>query len=820
MAAHAQYGESTPLIRTSRAATLAEQRRRRENQTCRRFFLIATTCIALWGLFSFFFQAFFVWPYHYHRSHDGRYSSTDRDGKSLSYEQLKKILLDTPDADKAREWSQYYTSGAHLAGKNFSQADWTRQKWESWGVPSSIAAYDVYINYPVDHSLSLLEKAKGHTNDWDVTFKASLTEDVLDQDPTSGSKDSIPTFHGYSASGNVTGQFVYVNYGTYADYEDLIWAGVDLKGKIAIAKYGGIFRGLKIKRAQELGMVGVLIYSDPGDDGDATEQNGYDAYPDGPARQPSSVQRGSVQFLSTRPGDPTTPGYPSKPGAPRAPASDSTPSIPSIPISYADALPLLKALNGHGPKASDFGNPWTRNLGLSHKGVEYNVGPSPANVALNLYNEQEYVTTPQWDVIGIVNGTIPNEVIIIGNHRDAWIVGGAADPNSGSAVLNEVVRSVGAALEAGWQPHRTIVFASWDGEEYGLVGSTEWVEEYLPWIDDANVAYINVDVGAAGPVFQASAAPLLNQVLRDATNQVPSANQSIQGQTIGDVWDGRISTMGSGSDFTAFQDYAGVPCIDMGFKGGPNGPVYHYHSNYDSFWWMDKYGDPGFAYHRSMAQLLGILMAELTENLVIPFQAAEYVDALGTYLDQVESKLRRYPHSDDDDDDYVSIESMDDEALFLERARIGSNTSHTSNNPHDAIGNADAFWTSLKDMRLSLARFRIVAGELDEQAERAREILDNGLPWWNIVGKIRLGVTILVVNYKYKELERHFLFEGGLDGRNWFKHVVFAPGLWTGYAGAVYPGLMESIDAKNYSNGLKWAGIINKCIQRATKSLQ
>ncbi|KAJ2971965.1 hypothetical protein NQ176_g7426 [Zarea fungicola] len=822
MAGYSAYNESTPLIRTSRAAALAEQRRKRENRTCRRFFLIATTCIALWGLFSFFFQAFFVWPYHYHRTHNGRYSGTDRDGKSLTHDELRAILLETPSAERAREWSQYYTSGAHLAGKNFSQADWTRQKWESWGVPSSIAAYDVYTNYPVDHSLSLLHKSKG-SDRWDVSFKASLVEDVLDEDSTSGSPDSIPTFHGYSASGNVTGQFVYVNYGTYADYEDLLIAGVDLKGKIAIAKYGGIFRGLKIKRAQELGMIGALLYSDPGDDGEATEENGYEAYPNGPARQPSSVQRGSVEFLSIRPGDPTTPGYPSKPGAPRAPADDAIPSIPSIPISYADALPILKALNGHGPKASDLGTPWTRNLGLSGKGVKYNIGPSPANVVLNLYNEQEYVTTPQWDVIGIVNGTVPNEVVIIGNHRDAWIVGGAGDPNSGSAVLNEVIRSVGVALRAGWKPHRTIVFASWDGEEYGLVGSTEWVEEYLPWICDANVAYVNVDGGASGPEFHASAAPLLNQVLRDATTLVLSPNQTVKGQTIHDVWDGRISTMGSGSDFTAFQDHAGVPCIDMGFKGNDNSAVYHYHSNYDSFWWMDNYGDPGFQYHRTMAQLLGIVMTELSENLVIPFQAAEYVDALGTYLDQVENKLHRYENRDDDDTAY--LESLDDEALFLERARIGGLSSMnnlTSSTAGDdvATGQGDAFLASLKNIRLSLARFRIAATELDEQAEYAREVLDHGLPWWNIVGKIRLGVTILTVNYKYLELERYFLFEGGLDGRSWFKHVVFAPGLWTGYAGAVYPGLMESIDAQDYSNGLKWSGIINNCIKRATLSLR
>lgn len=339
----------------------------------------------------------------------------------------------------------------------------------------------------------MLEKSKSKSTDeeaWKVSFEATLREDVLDEDPTTQLEESIPTFHGYSASGNVTGSFVYVNYGTYLDYEDLLNANVSLEGKIAVARYGGIFRGLKVKRAQELGMIGCVLFTDPGDDGEMTEANGYDTYPNGPARHPSSVQRGSVQFLSVAPGDPTTPGYPSKPGVPRAPVDGAIPSIPSLPISFVEALPILKALNGVGPSAKDFGKYWTRNTGLGYKGVEYNIGPSADNVVLNLVNEQEYVTTDQWDVIGIINGTIPDEVIVIGNHRDAWIAGGAGDPNSGSAVLNEVIRSFGQALEKGWKPLRTIVFASWDGEEYGLVGSTEWVEEYLPWLTVANVAYV------------------------------------------------------------------------------------------------------------------------------------------------------------------------------------------------------------------------------------------------------------------------------------------------------------------------------------------
>lgn len=212
------------------------------------------------------------------------------------------------------------------------------------------------------------------------------------------------------------------------------------------------------------------------------------------------------------PGDPTTPGYPSKPGADRQPVDGAIPSIPSLPISYLDALPLLKALNGHGPKAKDFNKYW-QGGGLGYKGIDYNIGPSPDHLALNLYNEQDYQITPLWNVIGIINGTIPDEVIVLGNHRDAWILGGAGDPNSGSAALNELVRSFGAALEAGWKPLRTIVLASWDGEEYGLVGSTEWVEEYLPWLSASTVAYLNVDVGTAGPHFTASAAPLLNKAL-------------------------------------------------------------------------------------------------------------------------------------------------------------------------------------------------------------------------------------------------------------------------------------------------------------------
>lgn len=381
----------------------------------------------------------------------------------------------------------------------------------------------------------------------------------------------------------------------------------------------------------------------------------------------------------------------------------------------------MKALNGHGPKASDFSKYWNRNNGLGYKGVEYYIGPSPDDVVLNLDNQQEYTVTPMWDVIGVVNGTIPNEVLVVGNHRDAWIAGGAGDPNSGSAALNEVIRSVGAAVDAGWKPLRTIVFASWDGEEYGLVGSTEWVEEFLPWIQAANVAYINVDVAVSGPHFDAGATPTLNQVFRDVVGKVPSPNQTVEGQTIGDLWDGSIETLGSGSDFTAFQDFAGVPCINLGFTGDSGSAVYQYHSNYDSFHWMSKYGDPGFKYHRAVAQSIGLMISTLVDSVIIPLRAAEYADELDGYLDGVVAKLTAESGAVDEDED--EDEAVSEADVMALRARV---------TPGDVTGSADALRQSLTAVREAIATFRIKALETDELAAWANSVLDAGVPWWNL----------------------------------------------------------------------------------------
>nr|OQO22324.1 hypothetical protein B0A51_13041 [Rachicladosporium sp. CCFEE 5018] len=714
-------------------------------------------------------------------------------GNGLDYADLKDILLTTPSAAKAREWSQYYTAGPHLAGKNLSQAEWTRDRWQEWGVKSHVVDYEVYINYPISHRLALLDEGK-------AAFEATLEEDVLEDDPTTGLEDRIPVFHGYSASGNVTAQYVYANYGTYADFQALVDAGIALEGKIAFVKYGGIFRGLKVKRAEDLGMIGVVIYSDPGDDGDITEENGYKPYPAGPARNPSAVQRGSVEYLSIGPGDPTTIGYPSKPGVPRQPTEGKIPVIPSLPVSYAEALPFLRALNHIGPNATAI---WPEHSGgLGYKNVSYSIGPSPPGVTINLVNTQEYVTTPLWNTIGVINGSIANEVVIIGNHRDAWIAGGAADPNSGSASLNEVIRSFGVALSKGWKPQRTIVFASWDGEEYGLIGSTEWVEEYIPWLTDAAVAYINVDVGAIGPDFAVAAAPLLNKAIMDVALQVPSPNQTIAGQTVGSLWSGHISTMGSGSDFTAFQDFAGIPSINVEFSGSPGGNlpggsgevkgVYHYHSNYDSFAWMDKYGDPGFLYHETIAKIIALLAAKLSEEPVISFNAVDYAAGLERYLGHLQDGVKELLGS-----------TVTKAELSVEAAKI------------------------LAPLTRAIANFRDHATALDSWAAFVDSATAGTSPPSTHV-RSKLYTSVQAVNTAYKRLERDFYYAPGLDSRTWFKHIVFAPGIWTGYAGATFPGVWEALEygdekwtAEERKKQVKrWIGICANAVAKAGESIK
>ncbi|KXL50673.1 MAG: hypothetical protein FE78DRAFT_532623, partial [Acidomyces sp. 'richmondensis'] len=490
------------------------------------------------------------------------------------------------------------------------------------------------------------------------------------------------------------------------------------------------------------------------------------------------------------PGDPTTIGYPSLPGVPRQSTDGKIPDIPSLPISYAEAVPLLRALNGQGPNVSTFPPYWQKNLGLRHKGVQYNIGPTPANITVNVMNKQNYTITPLWNVIGVINGSISDEVVVIGCHRDAWIAGGAGDPNSGSAALNEIVRSFGTAIVAGWRPLRTIVFASWDGEEYGLLGSTEWVEEFIPWLSKSTVTYINLDTGSSGPYFETAATPLLNPALFEVTSQVLSPNQTVVGQTVRDVWDGKIDTMGSGSDFTAFQDFAGISCVHVGFRAGLNSPVYHYHSNYDSFHWMETYGDPGFAYHATIAQIGGLLVAKFAEEPVVGFSAREYAEALEKYV----NGLRKF--ATETNSDYEPILDVDVE--------------NGKPKLHDIFLPLDQ----------AVQHFHRAASEFDGRAAKLVEMLTPSKHDHGSRTISHLYKQARKINTAYKYLDRQFLYEKGLDSRSWFKHVVFAPGLWTGYAGATFPGIVEALEFGNRSDVNRWVGLVTQRVEEATRLLR
>ncbi|PWW78582.1 Zn-dependent exopeptidase [Tuber magnatum] len=612
---------------------------------------------------------------------------------------------------------------------------------------TTIARWSYYYTH-VSHSLSL-------TIDGGERFVAGLEEDVLPQDPTTGAADRVPTFHGYSKSGNAEAEYIYVGMGAKRDYQRLVDLGVDLKGKIALAKYGGAFRALKVKYAQEQGMIGVLIYSDPGDDGEITEANGYAAYPAGPARNPSSVQRGSVMFLATMAGDPTTPGYPSKPGFKREDPSGFIPSIPSLPLSFKDALPFLQALDGYGPTAEEVDRPrWTGGLNVS-----YSVGPRPGAV-ISLENKVDYTYIPIWNTIGIINGTIEDEVIVIGNHRDAWIVGGASDPGSGTAVLVELSKAFGELLKQGWKPKRTIILASWDCEEYGLIGSTEWIEEFVTWAIPNVVAYVNIDVAVSGPHFHLIAVPELWDLVEDTIKEVPSPKTP--GKAIYDEWTvdgGKASVPGTGSDFTAFIHTTGVAAIHFGFKNGPKDPAYHYHSNYDSYTSMTTWGDPYFTYHSTMAQIAGKTVLRISENVVLPYNITTFSIALQSMLSDLEGEIA-----------------------------------------------AAGMRLDMAPLEAAIDRFASAAGDL----MAIKEALEPGE--WG-------GEQETIVNERLGKFERGFIGDG-LPGRVFYKHLIYAPGLETGYAPTTLPGITEAVRVGDIEEAMKYVGITTAAIDEVSRFLE
>ncbi|KAL8351524.1 hypothetical protein RB601_000491 [Gaeumannomyces tritici] len=661
------------------------------------------------------------------------------------------LLVNAFDNVTIDQWANYYGHEVKLAGMGKSAAEWTRDRWTEHGFDAQLNEYHVYLSYPLHASLSFTQ-ANGSTTE------VNLVEDVLPEDDVTGRQDNTPTFHGYSASGNVSAEYVYVGRGTFDDFKRLVALGVDLEGKIALVRYGTIFRGLKVKNAQDHGMIGAVIFSDPGDDGNNTVAKGVAAYPHGPARNPSSVQKGSVMFLSQYPGDPTTPGYPSHEGAPRTGTEKVTPRIPSIPISYAAAEPLLQALDGHGFTAQEVNR--TRSWGGALNAT-YSTGPAPG-VKLSLVNQMEGKITPIWNVIGRINGTNPDEVVVIGNHRDTWMIGGNGDPNSGSAVLLELTKAIKKLLETGWKPRRTIVIASWDAEEYGLLGSTEWVEEHVNALTETAVAYLNIDVAVSGPRPSLSTTPELHTIATEVMKKVVHPNFGGFNRSLYDAWreasGGIVGALGSGSDYTAFV-HSGISSVDMGSGGSSQDPVWHYHSNYDSYYWMSTFGDPGFHIHAAMGQYLTLLALHIADDEVIPFDLPNYGKELRAYYD-----------------DLVDYAAEKDAKLDL--AELA-----------DAIGVFERRASEVKTLEM-------LAVSTDDKD------------------------LIKVVNHKYRDFQRGFVSQGGLPGRNFFRHVAFAPGLDTGYAPTTYPGVTEGVQYGNLSIAQEWVSKTAKGIQAAANIIK
>ena len=619
---------------------------------------------------------------------------------------------------------------------------------------------------------------------------------------------------------------------------------MDFTGKIALVKYWEVFRGLKIKAAQEAGAIGCIIFTDPGDDGEFTEANGYELYPDGPARQPSSVQRGSVQFISKFPGDPTTPGEPAYPNATRHEGLNQ-PSIPSLPISYQDAIPILKALEGKGMKAEDVKADWVGGLGFY--GVEYWTGPS--DVDLHFVNEVNTRVMPIWNTMATIPGHITDEVIILGNHRDAWVLG-ASDPNSGTASQHELIRGLGKLLSKGWKPMRTIVLASWDAEEYGLIGSCEWAEDFGDWLSEYSAIYLNLDSSVSGSNYGAAASPSLAWLMRNTAEEIMSSADETRS-----IWDSKgvagdwkawkaevygeedidpeilfqsetgVETLGSGSDFTAFLQRYGIASGSNGFGNGPKDPVYHYHSIYDSFHWMEKFGDPGFHRHADTAKILGVILLRAADSLILPINTTQYAIELELYLKKVEyiAKDLELTEGLDLEPLHGAIEGLVKASEELDETKVAAvkklhellpKPGHHGR-PKFFSSVARAWWTvraafgsqkaieRLAHIRLQgdLAQNGLSQIELWNDAEMSESEAPQwpefpspklpkfpsgphmpNLPKHGKMGEIKKVLEeIRGINKKLQYFEGGFISEEGIKEREWYKHKGVAPGIWLGY---------------------------------------
>ena len=672
-------------------------------------------------------------------------------------------FLAIPDAALAGQHLKTLTAEPHWASspEDYKTAEYVAAKFKAAGLHTDIVPFRVWLNKPLTIEIEAFDREGKKLMSGPTPEHVDPT--AYGGDPFQDDPRILPAFNGSSASGDITADAVYANYGTLADYKKLEDLGISVKGKIVITRYGGNFRGIKVYLAQQRGAVGVIIYSDPADDGYAKG----DIYPRGPYRPASAVQRGSVQFLPIYAGDPQTPGVASTPELPDSaritdPSKLNQPSIPSNPLSYLDASPILQALDGPTvPHEWQGALPFAYHLG----------GTGAVKVHMNI--QQDYKLRTIWDVIGTIEGTDPAQKdnwVVAGNHRDAWVYG-AVDPNSGTAAMLETVHGLGALLQQGWKPKRTIVIGSWDAEEEGLVGSTEWVEANTAHLSHA-VAYFNTDVGVAGPDFGASAVPSLRAFVREVTREVPSP----KGGTVYDQWlknqqpdktrrvtetpdktveaatEVRVGTLGSGSDFTPFIQHMGVPSTDVGSEG----PYGVYHSVFDNYNWFIKNADPTFVYEQEMARVFGLEILHMADTDLLPYDYSLYGHQIAGY-----------------------------------------------------ITDASAAATE-KKISLNVKQATAAANRLAAIGEKIRILQLGGTS----------SAPAAKLNAALREAENSLLSDAGLPKRPWYKHTIYAPGEYTGYAAVVIPGVNEAIEQDDPNRAQAQLDILTAGLNRASAVLE
>jgi N-acetylated-alpha-linked acidic dipeptidase len=671
-----------------------------------------------------------------------------------------------PDPRLLRESNRILSAEPHHTGSAYDETNtrWILARFREFGLDASVETFYPLFATPRERLLEMIEPGP---------FRASLAETPVAGDPTSAqSAEQIPTYNVYSIDGDVTAPLVYVNYGVPADYERLERLGVEVRGKLVIARYGASWRGIKPKVAAEHGAVGCLIYSDPRDDG----YFDGDVYPKGPYRPPQGVQRGSVSDGPLYAGDPLTPGVGATDPNPRWNLSDARTitRIPVLPISYADAEPLLAALSG--PVAPP---DWRGALPIT-----YHVGPGPAKAHLKV--AFDWKITPVRDVIARIEGSVaPDEWVIRGNHYDAW-VNGASDPVSGMAALLEEARALGALVRKGWRPKRTILLCAWDGEEPGLLGSTEWAETHAAELEAKAVAYVNSDSNSRGFLNAAgshSLETLVNEVAAEVEDpekkisvetrlrlrRIEQARNAEDRRELRERRNLRLAALGSGSDYTTFLDHLGIASLNFGFGGEGGGGVYH--SIYDDFAWYTRFSDTDFSYGRALVQVAGTAVLRLADAQILPFDFTGLSDAVARYVKEVRDLAKERREAAEERNREI------EEGVFEATA----DPRQPSAPPAKEAPVPEFDFSPLEKASASLGQ----AAREYEDAFAAKKSPD--------------AAQARRVNTLLRSAERSLTRGEGLSRRPWFRHYIYAPGFYTGYAVKTLPAIREAIEEKQYA---------------------